>query len=173
MSNNFKPNSIMKILTSFLFILIFQFIFSQSENDTISKINLEDNFYIIDSIQQLRSAEKFSTDLSTCYFQIKDDYAVFSILTRGRLRAGSGKIRYVKNQILSNQSVNTFMIYGDNTFYSNTGEKFYFGISTDFNSLHTIYILNSNRQIEFILKAHLANKNEIQLVKEVTAYVIK
>ncbi len=163
----------MKILTFFLFVLTFQFVFSQSENDTVSEWNLEDNFYIIDSIQQLRTAEKFSVDLSTCYFQIKDDYAVFSILTRGRLRAGSGKIRYVKNQILSTEQVKTFLIYGDNTFYNNIGEKYYFGISADFNSSKSIYILNSNRQIEFILKAHLANKDEIQLVKETTTFIIK
>ena len=163
----------MKILTAILFALTFQFIFSQSDKDSISTVIVEDNFYIVDSIQQLRSPEKFPTDLSTCYFQIKNNYAVFSILTRGKLRAGSGEIRNVKDEVLSCDSVRTFLIYGDNTFYNNIGGKFYFGISNNISNSRTIYILNINRQIEFILKVHIANKDEIKLVKETTPYTIK
>lgn len=147
----------MKFNLLILSIIVSSIAFNQ---DSIGKLP-NNNLYILDSIQQVRSPKNFEMTSSDNYLQINEDYAVLSFTSRGKIENTSGKLSNPIVKIFDKDTVDVFTIISDNRLPGVvSGVRTFIGISRNYNTNHLIYLLNSPKQPEYFIKAHSASKKE-------------
>ncbi len=160
------------LLLSIFLLSNYTTIFAQENNvkDSINLIELPKNeLYILDSIKKYRDLRIFKMDDPYYYLQIVDGYAVLSYQARSKGAFASGQIYSSSINLIEGDSVNTFTIVTDNKFPGSvSGKRIFIGILNNYNTNNTIFILNNRKQIEYIIKAHIASEEEKNRLIKIT-----
>lgn len=122
--------------------------------------------FMIDSLRHFRNIELFPVNSRDCFLQIFNDYAYLTYKSRliGDFKAGTIHTPLVR--IFENDTVDIFTIISDNRYpNSSFGQRTFIGVSRDFKNNGKMYLLNYQKQVEYIMKAHYATEDDMKFLK--------
>ncbi len=159
--DNVKSNHMKKFFILFLFLSSIC-VFSQEIKNKDERILVpKDNLYILDTYQKYRSVQKFAMDEDDCYFHVFNSDAVISFRFRNKNYFASGKIYKEQKYKIENDSILIFTLFTDNNYPASRMGKFVFiGVDFDRPNINRLYLLDSKKQINYILNAHIATDEE-------------